>query len=245
MPRQKLGHHLEVAAPPAEQGDPEDMAADQETLAALQKADFAGPVWEAFREATYGYGFRVIEKWAREGKLFEECRRRGVLGSTELPVARRLHVDEAHDIAVDILIPAMGAFRRVLGAAVWKPDGGASLRTFFVHQALFHVPAAYWKAVEAQHAERQAISVEQLREGTWFQRGDGLAWSEPEDAAITATTMRELVEGVPTVTRRVIGLDLSGFRHAEIGRRAGLSRSAVSSQLERFYARARVRRLAA
>ena len=68
----------------------ERLAADQALVWRLQWAGYDGPDWQELAAALVGYGVQVIRAWIISGRIFSECRLKGLGGelmkNQELPV---------------------------------------------------------------------------------------------------------------------------------------------------------------
>lgn len=130
--------------PDERSADPGTHAEDQRQLAALQAADFCGPVWERFAEQLAGYAYQVMEAWIRTGQVFTRMQEKSRQLRLQPPSdGRTLGGEVATELACETVARGLRAFRTVLEREGWYAAGGASLRTFFIGQCLFCFPNVY------------------------------------------------------------------------------------------------------
>jgi DNA-directed RNA polymerase specialized sigma24 family protein len=120
------------------------LVADKELLATLQAQGLQGRDWDRFVEVLARYGYQVIRAWVRNGTIFSKCRLRG-WGQLDPPSDDRpWGVDEAEELALETVGIAIVKYRdTVLAANRWTPEGGATLKTFFVGQCLIRFTNVY------------------------------------------------------------------------------------------------------
>ncbi len=115
--------------------DPDEIAertarlqADCELRDALAAEGFAGPAYGVFEDDLgSSYGYQVMRAGLATGHIFTLCRQAG-LGLTSLPVP----VGDREDLVQETVAAALNAFKhKGLRQGGWRPEGGASLRTYF------------------------------------------------------------------------------------------------------------------
>lgn len=117
------------------------LAADRDLHLELGLRSYSGRLWKCFERTMAEYGQSVMGGWIRTGKVFQECRAKKIPVMRSALLPRDIEVD---DMATDIVVASIPAFRdEVLIPGVWNAEKGASLRTFFVGQCLFHFPNIY------------------------------------------------------------------------------------------------------
>lgn len=140
----------------SEAGDEVDrLFADRRVVTMLRAQSFEGPLWEEFANVLAAYGYAVIRAWIRDGKIYGKCREKGVKSDlTPLDPNGPNFPLIVEELACDTVGEAIARFRdRVLIPGKWNPDkagprGAASLRTYFIGQALFTFADLYrdWRA---------------------------------------------------------------------------------------------------
>jgi DNA-directed RNA polymerase specialized sigma24 family protein len=127
--------------------DPESLAesamrlqADCKLRDVLAAGAFTGPAYAVFEEELAGYGHQVMTAWLATGKIFTRCREAGLnLLSLRIPL------NEREDLAQETVAEALRIFKRTgLQRGDWRPEGGASLNTYFT-RALLHQFANIWR----------------------------------------------------------------------------------------------------
>jgi DNA-directed RNA polymerase specialized sigma24 family protein len=200
----------------------DQLTAEAELIDRIMFAGYAGPDWDRLREALAGYGFVVCHAWIASGQIFAECAKKRIAG---LRRDARLPGD-AEDVAQETVIAALPFFRaRVLVPRVWKPELGASLKTFFVGACVLHFRNAYrgWRRQQNRFGVFQDVEVARV--------GDGRPSSRPDRAAAVALLLHDVKD--PLV--RQIGVYLAqGYTQGEIAELMNLELDAVRSRLERY-----------
>lgn len=129
----------------------------------LQCFDTSTPEWRVFASALAEYGYSVFKGWLISGVVYEMAAQhgggRGVLGLKKIPEGLRLRPDDAHAVAADLVIRSIAAFceKTLMNPNPdkrWRPDGGASIKTFFVGRCLMELPDIYqrWARQENRFA---------------------------------------------------------------------------------------------
>jgi hypothetical protein len=122
------------------------LAEDQELINSLQWISFdrTSEEWRKLAQALIEYGYSVFVGWAVAGVLYQRAHASDVQGLQHLPEGLRLRPNEAHGLAVTLLVERVESFRmKVLATHKWSSRGGASLKTYFVGWCLFGLPGAY------------------------------------------------------------------------------------------------------
>ncbi|UUN25530.1 hypothetical protein [Streptomyces sp. FIT100] len=129
----------------AHRGNPEQRAADRELYEQLVTDGFTGPRFELLREDLWLYGWRVLRRWMREGEIIARCRESDIyFFAPYTEVEEMMRRDEVRvDIAGLCLGKAVPLFMRLLSQGRWNPEGGASIRTFFIGLCLACFRDAY------------------------------------------------------------------------------------------------------
>jgi DNA-directed RNA polymerase specialized sigma24 family protein len=215
----RLVSAAEVAA--AEQDDavrqaakPVDLrAGDAELFEELRKRGFAGPAYVRFRDELAKYGQAVTRAWIRSGVMFAEC------ASRNQSVGLRPAGIEDHDIeylADDTVTRALQKFRaRALEGTGWRPDGRASLKTYFMTGCILSFVDSY-RAWQRQQREQQEWS-ERIRDDDPSEddfRADPAA--EPEARLITKSELAQLLQPLKPRDRMMMILHLQGYKAGEI-----------------------------
>ena len=116
------------------------LQADRELRDALAAENFTGPAYAVFEDELASYGHQVMTAWLATGHIFTLCRQAGLnLLSLAIPFSDR------EDLAQETVAEALRTFKRKgLEQGGWRPEGGASLKTYFTG-ALFRQFANIWK----------------------------------------------------------------------------------------------------
>ncbi len=198
------------------------LTADAELVQGLMLSRCDGPEWLELREALAAYGFVVCRAWIGDGKIFMESAKKGLRGVFRHPLVQQ----HAEDLAIDTVISALNYFRdKVLLGGVWKPEGGASLSTFFIGACVYRFRNVFrdWRRQERRFRSRI--------EGDLALTTD----KDPNPAADEIAIARQRLSSVDESPIAEIAAHLlEGCTQEETAKRLGLSEGAVRSRLERF-----------
>jgi hypothetical protein len=117
----------------------------------LQGFDVNSPEWRTFAHALAEYGYAVFIAWGVTGTLRRMAARhaggRGVLGLERLPERIDLDEDQARGLAAELVTHSLESFRKTLASPkyTWRPDGGASIKTYFIGRCLMDLPDVFQK----------------------------------------------------------------------------------------------------
>ncbi len=219
------------------------LAADKELLEALQRQGLQGRDWDRFVEVLARYGLDVMRAWVRSGEVFAKCLQRG-WGSLRAPSdGRPWGMDEAEELALETVAIAIGKYRdTVLATNRWTPEGGATLKTFFVGQCLIRFANVYRRwLVETRPGvgpDGPACAPIEVLDTSARPR----ASAELGDPSPIVTTKLEVVRGMARLeprTRGVVWGVTSDYSYAEIAEMLGLDRKTVDNLLDRHRRRCR------
>jgi DNA-directed RNA polymerase specialized sigma24 family protein len=182
------------------------LRADRDLRDMLAAQGFAGPAYAVFEEELAGYGYQVMMDWLRTGYIFIQCRNTGIgLPSWPIPAHER------EDLAQETVAEALGAFRQKgLREGGWRPDRGASLKTYFTG-ALCLQFANSWKKRLRATGTVTVSSLEMLPSDTES--------GEPGPAEISwqrDAIRRGLADIKSDITRVALVLAADGYEQEEI-----------------------------
>lgn len=109
--------------------------ADADLFDLLAEVKFEGPDYRRFEEELASYGLAVTRAWIATGKMFAACLRQGFpIG----PRPQHIDQDDIDSLAADTVFKALEIFRiKAQSGDGWRPDGGASLKTYFINGCVF------------------------------------------------------------------------------------------------------------
>lgn len=198
----------------------------------LAAAGFTGPRQELFELEAAEYGIGVFMKWLRTGEIYKQAaaKRRVVE-----PPKRELTVEERRGLTNLIIGYGLAYFRKeALVAGRWRPDGGASLKTFFVGACLLQFKAAFdfWRG-DTAGPESATEAVEDVATICGRTHGDAAA-----EALLHQRTWG-VVEQLPDeTTRKILVCVAAGMPYKEIAQTVGggLTAEAVGARIQRIRA---------
>ncbi|MDL4774440.1 hypothetical protein [Actinomadura xylanilytica] len=120
--------------------------ADGDLLEALRASGFSGPVRALFEAEFCGYGRAILMMLMRTGEIIPRCAAMPPHRPRPLPVTDTpaWTDDDMQGLADETVARAMRVFiERTLRQGEWDPDGGASLKTFFVGCCILQFPNVF------------------------------------------------------------------------------------------------------
>lgn len=218
----------------------EQRECDSRLFDALSAEDFNGPVWAQLTSELAGYGYAIVSAWLHTGAIFAECRRR------RRPVEEPPQTwtdDDRHDLAVDAVVKGIITFRAHGRAQKgWTPDGGASLKTYFIGTCILVFPAVYrpWRTrYDAGLRVRSAGSHHDLAA-----IGEPLTRQAlgPEDIATQRTSIAEGLSSLPDDrVRMAVFASAMGFTNDEIADMLSINNQVSANTVKQILYRHRQR----
>lgn len=201
------------------------LQADCELREVLAAEGFSGPAYGEFADDLARYGYQLMMAWLSTGQIFGRCRQAG-LGLKP----RLIPVGDREDLAQDTVAAALNAFKRQgLQQGGWRPEGGASLRTYFT-RALCQQFANIWKKWLRTRVVPVTVSLEAVPP-TAASPGPG-----PDDIAVQRDEIRRGLDGIESDrTRAALVLAEDGYEQEEIAEILGpqVTARAVEGYLRR------------
>jgi DNA-directed RNA polymerase specialized sigma24 family protein len=183
----------------------ERLEADAQLVRTLAAGGFAGPEYTAFQEDVADYGIATMKAMLKSGLIFIKCAQRGL----KLP-RWRMTPEDHEELAVDTVGRALPVFRRkALVEGGWKPERGASLKTYFVNLLPYQFANAYraWRGDQ----EGDAVRYEDISE---------LAPASDPGPEQVVLQQQEILDGLAAVesakTRAALVLSEDGYDQEEI-----------------------------
>lgn len=212
--------------------DPDEIAertdrlqADCDLRDALAAQRFAGPAYGVFEDELASYGRQIMMAWLTSGHIFARCRQAG-LGLKSLPIP----AGDREDLAQETVAAALNAFRRKgLQEGGWRPEGGASLKTYFTG-ALCHQFANIWKKWLRTPVISVPLPLEAVPDAA-VSPGPG-----PDDIVMQRDEIRRGLAGIESErTRTAVVLAAEGYEQEEIAEILGpdVTARAVEGYLRR------------
>ncbi|MFG2919028.1 sigma-70 family RNA polymerase sigma factor [Kitasatospora sp. NPDC048298] len=215
------------------------LLADAALVRHLRHTGFSGDQYQRFMEQLMTYGWNVIGSWCKSGEIFSRARAFG-RPVPEAVITSTWGQDDRDEVTTETIVAGAKFFRRhALVKGIWRPEGGASLPTYYVGACLLTFKTEYqrWHSHNlASHRQHLAgDDAEQALAALPDQRA-----VDPIDAAVLKDQVTEALSHItdPKVLEGLI-LRASGFTQAQAAEHVGLSNKALESRLGR--ARARLR----
>ncbi|MCC9690163.1 MULTISPECIES: sigma-70 family RNA polymerase sigma factor [Streptomyces] len=221
--------------------DPRDAArrrqADATVVEMLRAHDFAGPRYQKVVNRLSEYGYHTMVKWTASGEIFRKARQAG----RPVPVQKvtlRWTPEDRHGVVVDSVLGGLHVFRTYgLVQRRWRPDGGASLDTYFIGAVIRAFPRVYIRWFDGH--QRMQTELNHSREGDESADVFSLVPDQrAADPAHTAVTSDYLDRLLPLVTdpqvREALGWRAMGYTQKHAAQRAGLTEKALERRTRRL-----------
>ncbi|WP_330455065.1 MULTISPECIES: hypothetical protein [unclassified Streptomyces] len=225
---------LQEAMRQAVAADAERADEDSALYKKLAETEFSGISWELFAHDLAAYAHPIMLAWFYTGEVFANCAKRGrpVRRRTDgnVEVLRSDH-DEREGLVCEAIARGLRVFREhALVGGGWCPNGGASLKTYFVGAVLGEFGGVFdrWASERARHPECSPEGEEALHAVPAPEAG-------PEAQAIGHDVVQRLLGQVKNdETRTALFLSMRDYTMQEIGEHLQMSAAAVSMRLSRL-----------
>lgn len=205
--------------------NPEDVPhADIELRDQLQATGCTGPEWEYVATEVARYGWSVMSAWLNTGVIVQKCRDKG--RRIELPNAWT--VDDREDLVATAVSDGIAMFRQALIDDLWKPERGASLKTYFLGGCILAFPNALRKWQRDHRRYREAIVAIAQEESA---RRPGI---ESVDIVDAVAALRWLTRNETHRSQAIRMLRFDNYTPAEIAEILGMTPGAVNAALSRM-----------
>lgn len=195
----------------------------------LNGFDRKDPSYQHFSTVLAEYGFSVMMAWQLQGVIFARAATHPSLRPylTGLPTHRLFSREVAFELATDAVADALEAFRsRVLIPGIWDPAKGASLKTFFIGQALYHFIRLFRRVWTAEKERLNYLPIEALASAPSLE-------PDPCDFVVEKDKLARAVGGLDSPMREILQLSAAGYEQSEIAELLQLTVKQVESRLYR------------
>ncbi len=188
--------------------------ADDELITSLRRDGFTGARYEAFESELVAYGWAVLNGWLRRGYIFNLTARlhRPVTAGESIRTLLYEDADEREHLATGVVGVTMRPFREhALVGYGWRPDGGASLPTYFMNSVVRNFPNEYrrWHTLQVKWSKQFEV------EGALGAAGSSQGVDPADTVSGRARVLADLGR-LPDRERAVVAFHLDGFSHEEI-----------------------------
>jgi DNA-directed RNA polymerase specialized sigma24 family protein len=204
-------------------------------FAELAAAGFAGAMYDRVADRLASYGYQVLRAWIRTGDIFALCAKKRIRGLPASASWDGWADDDIEDLVQDTVVHALSKFRRdALAGKGWRPDGGASLTTYFAGACMFAFATVYKNHHNTRRRHAQAVAA--ARQAQPAQVPD-----VAEAVVDQAAAAEHLAAIADPRLRLAIQLAADGYGHAEISNLLadGTTPRAVEAMLYRYRKQAR------
>jgi DNA-directed RNA polymerase specialized sigma24 family protein len=198
--------------------------ADTDIRDQLQAAGCSGPLWDYVATELWWYGWSVMSAWLSTGLITKKCWEKG--RTVALP--SDWTVEDREDLIAVAVADGLELFRQALVSDRWKPEQGASLRTYFLGGCVLAFPNALRRWRNDRDRYRMAAVTSVLQAEAW--RGT----IEPVDVVDAIDALRSLIRGESQRDQAIRQLCFDNYTPAEIADVLGMTPGAVNAALFRM-----------
>ncbi|GLY38242.1 hypothetical protein Amsp01_042660 [Amycolatopsis sp. NBRC 101858] len=207
------------------------LGGDAELYERLAGRGFAGVEYDFFRAELAAYALPVLRSFIRRKMIYSMCREVGRPVKPSDLVSDHLarYVDDRLELAGETIARGLQMFEQhALRGGKWTPQGGASLKTYFVGACVRSFSAAY-KRWLAEYDHPDSVPLELAPEPCGVE--------DPEAAAVGLLTVEEHLDAMKPVARDLAArVALRAETFEEAGEAYGLSARAVEGHFYRHRA---------
>ncbi|MFD9740092.1 RNA polymerase sigma factor [Umezawaea sp. NPDC059074] len=207
---------------------PHDVHEDRHLWSVLLAEQCAGPAWSDFVNKLAGYGHAVMMAWLISGEIFHQCKRHNCWPGEPPPYWEH---EDMVGLSGDTVAKAIVDFRdRAVLGGEWRPESGASLKTYFITGCVYAFPNHYrkWRTEHDRRRRFEARTVD-VDSIAGLPSGD-----DPADLVVKRLSVQAGLGGIKhPVAHKAIILQEMGYTLGEIAELLGVTRNVVKSALER------------
>jgi DNA-directed RNA polymerase specialized sigma24 family protein len=184
----------------------------------------AGRLWDRLAVTLARYGWAVMSAWLDTRVIAQKCREKG--RGVELPYD--WSAEDREDLVTTAVAHGMEMFRQALLADRWKPERGASLRTYFLGGCVLAFPNVlrHWRAERDRY--RKALA-------SWGREmATGRLTVEPVDVVDAMDALSTLTCDETQRDRAISYLSYHDYTPAEIADILGVKPGTVNTALYRI-----------
>ena len=171
-----------------------------------------------------GYGLSVMSAWVSTGVIASKCWEKG--RPVDLP--HDWTTEDREDLVVEVIAHGVETFRQALLADRWKPEKGASLRTYYLGGCVLAFPNVLRQWRNDRRRYYQAATA-WARESPTHQQV-----VEPTDLVDAVDALESLTRDKSERERAIRCLVFDGYTPAEIAEILAMTPGAVNTALYRM-----------
>lgn len=198
-----------------EDSAPDKRASERALVERLAENGFQGPEWLQYAGELARYGSAVLDSWLRTQKIVHQCRRKG--WRIQVPPDGWSDDHARKALADDTVVAGLKLFRyKGLICGGWNPEGGASLKTYFLGACVLVFPDENKKYCTA--LERRQEHLERLQELDEDRTGD----TSPDPAEtlairVESSETRAIFDTLREQEKQALELQAEGYTYEQIG----------------------------
>lgn len=198
--------------------------ADLELRDRLQAAGCTGPTWEYIATELGRYGWSVMSAWLRTGTITPKCQTMG----RPIRLPDNWTVEDREDLVAVAVASGLEIFRQALLDDRWKPERGASLRTYFLGGCILSFPNALrrWRNDRERYHRATVTSAREA-----LARRENV---EPVEVIDAIDALRSLTRDEAKRSQAIRQLCFDNYTPAEIAEVLGMTPGAVNAALFRL-----------
>lgn len=205
--------------------EPEEvLRADKELYDRLRARGCSGPLWDMLANELARYAWSVMTAWLSTRVIAHKCQEKG----RPVSLPDEWTSQDREDLVATTLEHSLRLFQRALQADHWKPEKGASLRTYFLGGCVLAFPNVLrqWRKQELRHREGTAAYAQE--------RTPDLQRADPFDLVDALDALKDLTKHESRRNQAVLQMCFDGYSPAEIAEVLDMTPGAVNTLLYRL-----------
>lgn len=226
-----FGPHTEVESAA---GQRKQLASDAGLVALLREDGFQGALYDDCIRYLVEYGWPVLITWSVTGEIFRRAQHFGRPVPEELIGA--WDRDGRYEVMADTVLAGIKTFREQgLVKGKWKPEGGATLKTYYVNACVLSFQAVYIRWAQERRSSLPVIAAGTAEATRSLGRNqDDPHGRDPFHLAAVREEVRKLLPRIKDPGLRTgVGLLALGYTQKEAAELIGLTAKALEGRLAR------------
>ncbi|GAB3285151.1 sigma factor-like helix-turn-helix DNA-binding protein [Parasphingorhabdus pacifica] len=210
--------------------EPEEvLRADKELYDRLRSVGCSGPWWNLLANELDRYAWSAMTAWLNTGLIAQKCHEKG----RHVTLPDDWTYQDREDLVATTVAHGLALFQRALQADLWKPEKGASLRTYFVGGCVLAFPNVLRQWRNERQRYRDGAAAYAQESAVHPPRVD------PFDIVDTLDALKDLTRDENGRNQAILNLCYDGYSPAEIANVLRMTPGAVNTTLHRLRRRRR------
>jgi DNA-directed RNA polymerase specialized sigma24 family protein len=209
------------------------LAVDAAVVRRLRAEGLAGRHYQDFTEKLLEYGWPILLGWTGSGEIFKRARAAGRPVPTE-KITRDWTEDDRGEVVADTLTDGLRMFReQALAKGLWRPEGGATLPTYFVGATVRCFSRVYLRWFRDQENRRTQLRWPSAEPEEFLANIPDQRGVDPAEAAAARDQLMRIIPDLGPEASTCMVLRSMGYSQSEAAAWLGLSPKALEHRVSR------------